>query len=85
MKKSHFVFLIMSCVYLAVAVLSFTKIIVVSDNILLGLSMAALLMSLSEIFEGWLFYRVGKNELRFICLFYGECPERDDFFWIQCK
>lgn len=69
MKKSHFVFLIMSCVYLAVAVLSFTEIIVVSDNILLGLSMAALLMSLSEIFEGWLFYRVGKNELRFICLF----------------
>lgn len=69
MKKSHFVFLIMACVYLAVAVLSFAEIIIVSNNILLGLSMAALLMSLSDIFEGWYFYRVGKNELRFICLF----------------
>ncbi len=52
MKKSHFVFLIMACVYFAVALLSFTERIVVSDNILLGLSMAALFISLSEIFEG---------------------------------
>lgn len=69
MKKSHFVFLIMTCVYFAVAVLSFVEIIVVSDSILLGLSMAALFMSLSEIFEGCHFYKAGKNELRFICLF----------------
>lgn len=69
MKKSHFVFLIMACVYFAISLLSFTEIIVVLDNILLGLSMTALFMSLSEIFEGWLFFRVGRNELRFICLF----------------
>lgn len=69
MKKSHFVFLIMACVYLAIAVLSFAEIIVVSDNILLGLSIAALLMSLSDIFEGCYLYKAGRNELRFICLF----------------
>lgn len=69
MKKSHFIFLIMACVYFAISLLSFTEIIVVLDNILLGLSMTALLMSLSEIYEGWLLYRVGRNELRFICLF----------------
>jgi hypothetical protein len=49
MKKSHFVFLIMACVYFAISLLSFTEIIVVLDNILLGLSMTALFMSLGGV------------------------------------
>lgn len=69
MKKSRFIFLIIACIYLVVAGLTFLGIITVTDSILLGLSVAALLMSLSDIFEGWCFYRATRNELRFICFF----------------
>lgn len=49
MRKSQFVFAIMAAAYFVIAILNFKEWITVSENILLGLSMSALLSAFSDI------------------------------------
>ena len=69
MKKTKYVFLIFSVVYILIIVLQFTNVIIISDMILLGLSLSALFMSLADLFENINTLLVVENELNFVCLF----------------
>lgn len=66
MRKSQFVFAIMAAAYFVIAILNFGKWITVSENILLGLSMSALLSALSDIFSNIVDIRTDQNEFDYI-------------------
>lgn len=66
MRKSQLVFAIMAAVYTIIAILYLGKWIEVSENILLGLSMAALLSSLSDVLSNIVGIRASQNELGYI-------------------
>ena len=50
MKKSKYVFAIMAAVYLGVAIAGSVGWLIITENILLGLSLSALLSAVSDIF-----------------------------------
>ena len=56
MKKSSFIFIIMAGIYLIVAILDGFGWMTITNNVLLGLSLSALLSSISDILYniGWL-------------------------------
>ena len=62
MRKSQFVFAIMAAAYFVIAILHFGEWITVSENILLGLSMSALLSALSDIFSSIVSIYAYQNE-----------------------
>lgn len=68
MKKSQFIFAIMSTTYFVVAILNLRGYIVVSENILFGLSMSALLSSLSDVLSHIVNIRTSQNEFGYIVL-----------------
>jgi len=63
MKKSKNIFLIMSIIYFAVAVLGELGYLSISENILLGLSLSALLSSISDILYNIRWKLIATNEL----------------------
>lgn len=66
MKKSSFVFLILSIVYSFIALGYLFGIITIHINIVLGLSLTALLISISDILNKIVLYRVLENEYQTI-------------------
>lgn len=66
MKKSKFVFIIMAVIYFSAAVLDGIGLLTITDSILLGLSLSALLSAISDILYniGWL--KTVTNEFNFI-------------------
>lgn len=66
MRKSKFVFIIMAVIYFAAAVLDGIGLLTITDSILLGLSLSALLSAISDILYniGWL--KSAINEFDFI-------------------
>lgn len=66
MKKSQYIFAIMAAVYFIIAVLSLKGWIMVGENILLGLSMAALLSAISDVFSHIVCIRINQNEFGYI-------------------
>lgn len=66
MKKSQYIFAIMAAVYVIIAILDLVGLITVSENILLGLSMSALLSALSDILSNIVLRRANQNEFDFI-------------------
>lgn len=66
MIKSKYVFLIMAVVYGAIAVGSKYNLIIVTENILFGLSLSALLSSLSDLLEKIIAACNAKNDFYFI-------------------
>ena len=66
MKKSKFVFIIMAVIYFAAAVLDGIGLLTVTDSILLGLSLSALLSAISDILYniGWL--KTVTNEFNYL-------------------
>ncbi len=66
MRKSKNVFLLMAVIYFAVAILGNTEYLIISENILLGLSLSALLSSISDILYNIGSRRIAANELDYI-------------------
>ena len=66
MRKSQYVFAIMAAIYIIIAILNIREWIIVSENILFGLSMSALLSSLSDILSNIVSKRVYQNEFDYI-------------------
>lgn len=66
MRKSKNVFLLMAVIYFAVAILGNTEYLTISENILLGLSLSALLSSISDILYNISSRRIAANELDYI-------------------
>ena len=66
MKKSSFVFITMSVIYLAVAIFDGIGWMTVTNNVLLGLSLSALLSALSDILYNIGYIRTAANEFDYI-------------------
>lgn len=66
MRKSKNVFLIMAVVYFAVGLLGGFGCLIISENILLGLSLSALLSSISEILYNIVWKKTATNEFDYI-------------------
>ena len=66
MKKSSFVFITMSVIYLAVAIFDGIGWMTVTNNVLLGLSLSALLSALSDILYNIGYIRTVANEFDYI-------------------
>lgn len=66
MRKSQLVFAIMAAVYTIIAILHSIERIEVSESILLGLSMSALLSALSDALSNTVGIRANRNELGYI-------------------
>lgn len=66
MKKSSFVFITMSVIYLAVAIFDGIGWMTVTNNVLLGLSLSALLSALSDILYNIGYIRTAENEFNYI-------------------
>lgn len=66
MKKSQFVFAIMAVIYLAIAVFDGFGWLTVTENILLGLSLSALLSAISDILYNIGWARIAYNEFNYI-------------------
>lgn len=66
MKKSSFVFIIMATIYFVVAILDGFGWMTITDNVLLGLSLSALLSTISDVLYniGWL--KTVSNEYNYI-------------------
>ncbi|MCM1411476.1 MAG: hypothetical protein NC305_13140 [Lachnospiraceae bacterium] len=68
MKKSKNMFLILAILYVFIVVFDICNFLVISENVLVGLSFSAFLMSLGDVYNNWGTYRFVRNELRYICL-----------------
>ena len=68
MKKSSFVFIIMATIYLIVAILDCFGLMEITDNVLLGLSLSALLSAISDILYNIGWKRAATNEFNYIIL-----------------
>lgn len=66
MKKSQFIFLIMAVIYSVVALLDGFGWLTITENVLLGLSLSALLSALSDIFYNIGWRKVTINEFNYI-------------------
>lgn len=66
MKKSKHIFVIMAATYAAIAIVSFLRRIVISENILFGLSMSALFSALSDIMASGANIATSRNEFDYI-------------------
>lgn len=66
MKRSKHIFAIMAVMYVVIAVASSLQWIVISDNILIGLSMSALFSALSGIMENGANIITNRNEFAYI-------------------
>lgn len=66
MKKSKSIFLIMAVIYFAVAILGGVGYLTISENILLGLSLSALLSSISDISYNIGWKKIATNEFGYI-------------------
>ena len=66
MRKSSFVFIIMAAIYFAVAILDGLGWMTITDNILLGLSLSALLSAISDILYNIGWKRTITNEFGYI-------------------
>ena len=66
MKKSKFVFIIMAVIYFAVAIADGFGWLIITNNILLGLSLSALFSSISDIFANFVWRNALTNEFAFM-------------------
>lgn len=66
MKKSKYIFVIMAVSYAAIAMVSSLRWIVISENILVGLSMSALFSALSDIMANGANIATSRNEFGYI-------------------
>lgn len=66
MRKSQHVFVIMAVAYTVIAILNLGEWVAVSENILLGLSMSALLSALSDALSNIVGIRTNQNEFGYI-------------------
>ena len=66
MKKSQYIFAIMAAAYFIVAILNLVGWMAVSENILLGLSLSALLSALSDASSNIVRIRASQNEFNYI-------------------
>ena len=66
MKKSKFVFIIMAVIYFAVAIADGFGWLIITNNILLGLSLSALFSSISDIFANFVWRNALANEFAFM-------------------
>ncbi len=71
MRKSKCVFLILSLLYVLIYILYIFHIVTIDDSIMLGLTSSAFCMSLSDVCNNILIYRITRNELGYICCFTG--------------
>lgn len=71
MRKSKSVFLILSLLYVLIYILYIFHIVTIDDSIMLGLTSSAFCMSLSDVCNNILIYRITRNELGYICCFTG--------------
>lgn len=69
MKKSKYVFLILALLYALIYILSISNIVVINENIMIGLTFSAFFMSLSDVCNNIIIYRMARNELGYICWF----------------
>ena len=65
MKKSKYVYLILFVVYMVIALASSCSILSINENVLLGLSIASLFMSLSDMFSNIIQIMLEKNEYNY--------------------
>lgn len=66
MRKSQHVFVIMAVAYAAIAILNLREWVAVSENILFGLSMSALLSSISDALSNIVGIHTNQNEFGYI-------------------
>lgn len=66
MKKTQYIFAIMAAAYFIVAILNLMGWMAVSENILLGLSLSALLSALSDASSNIVRIRASQNEFNYI-------------------
>ena len=66
MRKSQFVFAIMAAAYFVVAIFNLMEWLMVSENILLGLSISALFSALSDIFSNIVNICAYQNEFDYV-------------------
>lgn len=67
MRKSKYVFLILAVLYVLIYFLDILKMVTVDENIMLGLTFSAFFMSLSDVCNNIVIYRITRNELGYIC------------------
>lgn len=65
MKKSRYIFLVICCIYLGIGILSYNQLISINESTLLGLSLSALLISLSDTCNGIIQLRIWYNSYGF--------------------
>lgn len=66
MRKSKYVFLIFAVLYVLISVLNVLNIVIVGENIMFGLTFSAFFMSLSDVCNNAVMYRITRNELGYI-------------------
>lgn len=69
MRKSKYVFLILSLLYVLIYILNILHIVTINESIMLGLTSSAFFMSLSDVCNNILICRITRNELGYICYF----------------
>lgn len=67
MRKSKYVFLILSLLYVLIYILNILHIVTIDENIMIGLTASAFLMSLSDVCNNILIFRITRNELGYMC------------------
>lgn len=67
MRKSKYIFLILSLLYVLIYILNILHIVTIDENIMLGLTASAFFMSLSDVCNNILICRITRNELGYIC------------------
>ena len=69
MKKSKYIFLILALLYVLIYILNILNIVVIDESIMVGLTFSALFMSLSDVCNNFIVYRITRNELGYKCWF----------------
>lgn len=67
MRKSKYVFLIFAVLYILISILNILNIVNVGENIMSGLTFSAFFMSLSDVCNNAVTYRITRNEMGYIC------------------
>lgn len=71
MRKSKYVFLILSLLYVLIYILNILHIVIINESIMLGLTSSAFFMSLSDVCNNILICRITRNELGYMCYLTG--------------